>query len=80
MIKRSQDFKLDLERVKLLIQAHVGQRYAKRVLEQYGNENTDLWGLYNAITYVASHDETLTPSSRELLIDNAADMLTVELR
>lgn len=83
MIKAGQLNKIDTEdrkKLKQLIQLHVGKRYAARVLEQFNNENADAWGLYNAITYVASHDEDITDSGRELLEGKAADMLLQVVR
>jgi hypothetical protein len=65
--------------LKRIVDAHVGKRTAKKVLEQFKEEKQDLWGLYNAITYVASHNEGLNDFSRERLIDKAADMLQTTL-
>lgn len=65
--------------LKRIVEAHVGKRTSKKVLEQFKEEKQDLWGLYNAITYVASHDEGLNDFGRERLIDKAADMLQTTL-
>lgn len=79
LIKRAQKFTIDNEKMlKTLIKAHVGSRYKRRVLDAYEQEKGDLWGLYNAITYVASHDPTLKESSRETLLNKAANMLSQE--
>lgn len=81
VIKKAGKIKIeDKKKIKQLIKLHVGKRYYSRVKEQFLTENSDLWGLYNAITYVASHHEDLTDSSRDLLLEKAADMLLVELR
>lgn len=79
MIKRAKRFSIEDESMlKELIKLHVGNRYKSRVLNAYEQEKGDLWGLYNAITYVASHDSTLKDSSRETLLNKAANMLTTE--
>jgi hypothetical protein len=62
-----------------LIKKHVGQRYANTVNEAFKNESADLWGLYNALTSVASHDISLKESGRQKLLSKAAEMLTQEL-
>jgi len=36
-----------------LIATHVGKRYAKLVNDRLPSEKADLWGLYNAMTWVA---------------------------
>lgn len=69
-----------------IVKAYVGKRYAARVV---GNMNTkdiapedhgSLWALYNAMTYVASHDEEIEDSSRETLLNKAADLLLIPVR
>lgn len=82
MIKKAQTWKIDdTELFKALIKAHVGNRFAKKVEHQYNKDSPEdsLWNLYNAMTFVASHDESLSVTARETLIDKAAKMLTVEL-
>jgi hypothetical protein len=80
MILKSQQWKItDREHLEKLIKTHVGKRYAQKIATRYAlDKDESLWGLYNAITYVASHDE-LKAVSRDNLIDKAADMLNVEL-
>jgi hypothetical protein len=81
MIKKAGKIKIDDKKeIKKLIKLHVGKRYYGKVKSQFAAEEGDLWGLYNAITYVASHDKDLTDSSRNLLLDKAANLLLVELR
>lgn len=81
VIKKAGNIKLeDKKTIKKLIKLHVGKRYYSRVKNQFAAEDPDLWGLYNAITFVASHDKDLTDSSRNLLLDKAANLLLVELR
>jgi hypothetical protein len=80
MIKAGQDFKIaDPKVLERLVKAHVGSRFKKRVLEQYEKEASDLWGLFNAMTHVASHDPEIKVASRETLMQKAAQMLRVEV-
>lgn len=69
----------DKKTYKRLIDTHVGKRFKKRVTDEFANQEQDLWGLYNAMTYVASHHDDLKHSSRETLLDKAAEMLLVEV-
>lgn len=70
---------ISLENQKFLdriIATHVKKRYKKKVMERYQlDQGEDLWDLYNAMTYVASHDKELKVTSREKLKERAADML-----
>ena len=80
MIKRAEKWTWrDADHLEQLIKKHVGQRYKQKVEERLGHETPDLWGLYNAITYVASHDPDMKLVSRENLQGKAANMLTQEL-
>lgn len=80
IIKKAQKWTIqDREHLEKLIKQHVGKRYAQRVADRYARDgDTSLWGLYNSITAVASHDE-MKAVAREHLIDKAADMLNVEM-
>lgn len=80
MIKLAQKWTIDDNKMfKELIKVHVGRRFARKVEHQYHLDNgNSLWDLYNAMTFVASHDE-LRPITRESLIDKASDMLNAEL-
>jgi hypothetical protein len=83
-IKKAQDWKIeDNKKLMQLIKLHVGERYAERVAQRYmrdtDKEGRSLWSLYNAITFVSSHEPDLKVVSRENLIDKAADMLNSEL-
>ena len=76
MIERAQKWTFDEEgQVKLLVKKHIGKRFAGRVLEQFKMESQDLWGLYNAVTSVASHDADISSSAQEKLLDKAATLL-----
>lgn len=80
MIKKAQRWTWrDQEHFNELIKNHVGQRYKAKVEEQMEKESQDLWGLFNAITYVASHDLDIKDTSRETMLNKAAEMLMVEL-
>jgi hypothetical protein len=80
MINRSQNWSIeDQDQLKALVKKHVGTRYAERVLSQYKQEEPTLWGLYNAITFVASHEDGMRLVTSDNLINKAADMLNIEL-
>jgi hypothetical protein len=80
MIKKAQNWKIsDAAQLDYLVKKHISKRLRNKVLAQFGDETNDLWGLYNAITYVASHDERMKESSRNALLNQAADLLVVEL-
>jgi len=83
MIHYAKAFKIEhAEVLKKLIKRHVGKRWASKVQEVYETEKTcsaDLWGLYNAITFVASHDDDLSETGRERLLEKSANMLLAEI-
>lgn len=70
MIRIGEGVKLTEEKVKKLVKLHVKKRYAKRVLAQLEQESglgsPTVWDLYNAITYIASHEDLSVDSSQEL--------------
>lgn len=77
-INRMKDWSIsDEKQLRDLVNAHVGKRYAQKVMNAYygrgGEGERSLWGLYNAITYVASNTD-IADSAREGLIDRAAKM------
>ena len=69
----------DREIAKKLISKYVGRRIEERILNRFDQEEDSLWGLYNACTYVASHDG-LSVSTNESLLNKSAVMLERELR
>lgn len=81
MIKKAKKWTInDTEHFKALIKLHVGNRFAKKVIHQYSKEpDESLWSLFNSLTFVASHDETLSTTARETLLDKASKMLSIEL-
>lgn len=82
VIRKAQAWSIkDEETLARLIEQHVGKRKAARVLEQYAREpGTSLWDLYNAVTYVSSHDPEMRLVTSDRLEDKAANMLWVELQ
>lgn len=81
MIKKAQQWTItDQLKLKEMIKLHVGRRFAARVNDAFGREDHNLWGLYNSMTYVASHDRDLSPTSRDTLQTKAAEMLYQELK
>jgi len=87
LIKRAKEFSLqDRTKMEKLIKLHFGKRYAERVRRVMNttdiadNEINSLWALYNAMTYVASHDEEIEASSRETLLNKSAELLLVPFR
>jgi hypothetical protein len=79
MIRDAQNKPLDKEQARQFIETYIGTRLADRLMEQYAFEQQTLWGLYNAATNVASHDNDLKASTKESLLDKSATMLTEEL-
>ena len=82
MIKKAQKWTIDDTTLfKKLIKLHVGNRFAKKVEHQWNKDSPEdsLWNLYNAMTFVASHDTSLSTTARETLIDKASKMLSTEL-
>lgn len=80
MIRAGKEWNIDTEdKLTNLVKKHVGKRFQSKVLEQYQKEDKTLWGLYNAMTFVASHDVEIKPRARETLVDKASNMLTTEL-
>ena len=63
------------EEIKKLIKKYVGERMLDTINAQFGKEEETLWGLYNAITYVASHNEISQRTSLSLQ-EKAGKMLT----
>ena len=79
MIDEAQDYTLSKDEAKKLIKLYVGKRRMDRYMELYGKEEQTLWGLYNSITFLASHDVNLTQGTRDSLLGNAADLLGKQL-
>lgn len=71
----------DKDTAQKLVDKYVGKRLNRKVLDQFveKQQKKSLWGLYNALTFVASHDEVISESSRNALINKASVMLEKEL-
>jgi hypothetical protein len=81
-IKKAMLFTIEnRKKLKELVLKHVGKRYAERVERQYDRDNgKSLWDLFNAVTYVASHNDGINKViSRDNLIDKASVLLYKEL-
>lgn len=77
IIKKAKDVKVGDEEAKKLIKKYIGKRLSGRILGQFDEEEQTLWGLYNSITFVASHGVKATTMNG--LIDRSAEMLEQEL-
>jgi len=79
MIIDAKKHPLSKDEARILIKKYVGKRRMDRYLELYDQEEQSLWGLYNSITYLASHDDNLTTPLRERLLMDGANLLEAEL-
>lgn len=80
MIFDAQKMHLKPAKVTELIKKYVGERVAKRIeLEFYADNDDSLYGLWNAVTAVASHTDDYKDGTRNSLLDKAANLLTGEL-
>lgn len=79
MIRDAQDYHIDRNKAREWVERYIGSRLADRVMEQFGLEDQTLWGVYNAVTNIASHDSDLRESTKDGLLDKSATMLTEEL-
>ena len=80
MIKLAQEIKIgDIEAFESLMKKYVGKRKAEAIAEKYNTDAGDnLWHLYNAMTFIATH-ESLKESTRNSLYEKAAVMLEREV-
>jgi hypothetical protein len=69
----------DRKTAELFIKKYIGKRKLDRILEQYGNEEKTLFGLWNAVTFVASHYSKMKHSTSQSMLNKAADMIENEL-
>lgn len=79
MILDAQKISVTQEKAEALIEKYVGKRKMERYLELYGKEEQTLWGLFNSLTYYASHNGVDTNRKREKLLQKASDLLEGEL-
>jgi len=78
IIDKAQTREIGNQEAAELIKKYVGKRMFQKVYNQFSYESSDLWGLYNAVTYVASHDNIAQSTSNGLLV-KAAGMLEQEI-
>lgn len=80
MIKLAQKIKIgDIEAFESLMKKYVGKRKAEAIAERYNTDAGDnLWHLYNAMTFIATH-ERMKESTRNSLYEKAAVMLEREV-
>jgi hypothetical protein len=62
---------------KALIAKYVGTRMAKRIEQRFQEEPQNLWGMYNACTFVASHDVSVKTMNG--LLEKSAELLEKEV-
>lgn len=79
MIMASQNTPVAQAQAKELIAKYIGKRLHQRILGQFRKEEKTLWGLYNAMTNVASHDKEIATSTADSFLKGSAEMLTAEL-
>jgi hypothetical protein len=63
-----------------LLKKYIGKRLKAKLLGQFEQEEKTLWGLYNAITFVAAHDNEIKTSTKNSLITKSADLLLAEVQ
>lgn len=68
------------EEARKLLKKYIGKRLSERILKKYDTEEGTLFGLWNAATWIASHDEKIKERTRHNLIEDAGIMLEKELR
>jgi len=75
LIKKAKELNIDGEKeARGLIAQYIGKRMRDAIIRQYNEEgDKTLWGLYNAVTFVASHGVSVRTMNG--LIDKSADML-----
>lgn len=78
IIQKSKDKKVGQKLAKELLAEYIGKRLQERILGQFKKEEQSLWGLYNAITYIASNGGVKVPTMNGL-IDKSARLLEEEV-
>jgi hypothetical protein len=77
IIQSAKEKEIGEKYAKELIAKYIGKRLSQRIYEQFQREDRTIWGLYNAITYVASHGVKVPTMNG--LIDRSADLLEQEI-
>lgn len=83
MIDKAEAIKINPQVAEDLIKKYITRRknMKKQIIAAFGTDSPTLWGLYNAITFVASHNTSAEKTSRiENLLTNSADMLLDEIK
>ena len=76
MIVDANEFPITMAQAEEILKQYFGKRKITDIMVRWKeNEEPNLWGLYNAATYLASH-HPMAESTREGLLVKAADMLT----
>jgi hypothetical protein len=78
IIEKAQSREIGAKEAKELIAKYVGKRMAQKIYNRFAFENPSLWGLYNSITNVASHEDIAESTSNGLLL-KASTMLQDEI-
>lgn len=78
IIKNAKEKQIGEQDAKFLIGKYIGKRLSEKIYEQFQNEDQTIWGLYNAITYVASHGD-VKESTMNGLLNKSADLLEEEI-
>lgn len=79
IIQKAQSIKLYREQALEIIKKYVGARKYEKILHQFSGEEQSLWGLYNAMTFIASHRATIKATKFNTELNQAATMLEQEL-
>lgn len=77
IIKKAKSILIGKKDAKKLIGVYVGKRMSEAIYSQFHEEEQSIWGLYNAITYVASHG--VKPTTMNGLINSGAELLEKEI-
>lgn len=80
MIQDAMGFHISREQAEAFISKYESRRRLDHYMELFGKEEQTLWGLYNAMTYFASHKQKgITMKARETIMLRAANMMEQEL-
>lgn len=79
IIELAKNQEIGEKKAKELIALYIGKRLSDRIYQRFQqDESPTLWGLYNSITFVASHGVTVPTMNG--LIDKSANMLALEVK
>ena len=80
MIELGKDIHITQSVAEAMIKAYIGKRLSGQILAAYEKEQgQNLWALYNAVTYTASH-AGLSQRTSLAMIEKAADMYEIGIR